>query len=499
MNTADNTYKSSPKRFRMPVCDKVINTEISNDYTLPDYLPEIRRILRVCVSPMPPAKYISGSSAEFSGAIDYTLLYVGADGAIHSAPLTAEYNFNAPLDLTSDFDLGEGVISVCRINEETLTTRVSAPRKLTIKCRLSAQVKASCMMVFEEKIFGEVNENSIEELREERISVYPASLTGETLELTASFPLTDESTRVADVSASAVIQNATAKDGYIDYSGELLLTLLVCKEDTVGDTEKLQKKLPFSDRISADEISAEDTASMCIYVNDISVNIEESKILCTVNILPELTLYKASPINYTRDLFSTEKYCEGEYTSYPIPTLLSATVGNFSQSERIPLAETPIAHGSSVLEVKCKPYVEKAERDKTKHMLSGTCKYSLLLECDGDFSTYELAVPFRYECDGPDADVKEYDTDIFALSTNSRIDGANLCIDTELSVTTRFLGEEEITTLSAARFGEDIPRTSGEMIICYPAPDDTVWSVAKKYSVPVSKISSMANYILINA
>ena len=499
MNTADKTYKSSPKRFRMPVCDKVISTEISNDYTLPDYLPEIRRILRVSASPMPPAKYISGSSAEFSGSIDYSLLYVGADGAMHSAPLAAEYSFNAPLELTSDFDLGEGVITVCKINEDSLTTRVSAPRKLNIKCRLSARVKASCMMVAEEKILGEVNEDSIEELCEERLSVFPASLTGDILELSASFPTSNESTRVADASASAVLHSISAKDGYADYSGELLLTLLVCNEENVGGVEKLQKKLPFSDRVSADEISAQEVASMCIYISDINVNIEDSKILCSVNLLPEVTLYKPSQINYTRDLFSTEKRCEGEYTSYPIPTLLSNAAGNFSQSERIPLAETPIPHGSSVLDIKCKPYIEKAERDRSKHIISGNCKYSLLLECDGDLSTYELALPFRYECDGPDSDVKEYDTDVCPLSTLSRIDGGNLCIDTELSVSTRFLGEEEMTAISTARFGEDISRASGEIIICYPAPDDTVWSIAKKYAVPVGKISSMANYILINA
>ena len=56
-----------------------------------------------------------------------------------------------------------------------------------------------------------------------------------------------------------------------------------------------------------------------------------------------------------------------------------------------------------------------------------------------------------------------------------------------------------MTAISTARFGEDISRASGEIIICYPAPDDTVWSIAKKYAVPVGKISSMANYILINA
>ena len=125
----------------MPICDKSINTEISNDYTLPDYLPEIRRILRVGVSPMPPAKYISGNSAEFNGGVDYDLLYVGSDGAIHSAPLNAEYAFSVPLEISSDFDLNEGVLSLCKLSECGVTSRVSSPRRLNIKCRLCANIK----------------------------------------------------------------------------------------------------------------------------------------------------------------------------------------------------------------------------------------------------------------------------------------------------------------------------------------------------------------------
>ena len=101
MNSNDAIYGALPKRLQMPLCDRVITAERSNDYTLPDYLPEIRRIIRTDASILPPAKYISGSNAEFNGNIDYNIVYVGADGALYSAPLSAEYSFNAPLDISS--------------------------------------------------------------------------------------------------------------------------------------------------------------------------------------------------------------------------------------------------------------------------------------------------------------------------------------------------------------------------------------------------------------
>ena len=123
----------------------------------------------------------------------------------------------------------------------------------------------------------------------------------------------------------------------------------------------------------------------------------------------------------------------------------------------------------------------------------------MLLETNGEFSSYELSLPFKYECGGTDERVAEYVTDLQVISTLGRIDGGNLCIDTELAVGMLFMGQNEIISVSDATFGDEIERASGEIIICYPAPDDTVWSVAKKYAVPVRKISSMANYVLINA
>ena len=142
MNSTDAMYGTSPKRLQMPLCDKTISAELSSDYTLPDYQPEIRRILKVIPSILPPAKYIGGNNVELNGTIDYNMLYVGADGGIYSAPLSAEYALSAPLEITSDFDINEGVTVLCDISDENITARVSAPRRVGIKCRISARVRA---------------------------------------------------------------------------------------------------------------------------------------------------------------------------------------------------------------------------------------------------------------------------------------------------------------------------------------------------------------------
>ena len=53
----ENGMEMHPK-LTLTLCDKTLRSEVSEDYTLPDYQPEIRRILHVIPTVLPPAKYV---------------------------------------------------------------------------------------------------------------------------------------------------------------------------------------------------------------------------------------------------------------------------------------------------------------------------------------------------------------------------------------------------------------------------------------------------------
>ena len=505
MNTADTTYGATPKRFQMPLCDRTVTTELSNDYTLPDYQPEIRRILRVGTTVIPPAKYIGGSNAEFNGNIDYNLLYVGADGALYSAPLSAEYAFSAPLELSNEFDLNEGVIVLCDSMDESVTVRVSAPRKLSIKCRLVSRVRAYGMMLSEERCVGECNPMSIERFMGEcQVNKTLAAL-GETIECSDEIALSDDELRVISATADANISELSPSEGYLNCRGEATLKMIICRDNDPSTAETMIKKFPFSEQLEFDDLTPDAACRGTAYVSDISISVEDGRILCNLSIIPELTAHIQRPMSYTRDLYSTEKHCESAYREYILPRVCCISGANFSQSERIPLSDTTIKQGSRIVDLWCKPYAEKAELERNKYCISGQCKYTFLLENEGDYSTAELMIPLRYEFEGSASVPESFMADIGVISCRARIDGGNVGIDTELSVCADIYGSERITALSDVRFGDNVERGDGDIVICFPSPDDTAWSVSKKYFVPVSKISgvsspddSLSGYVVIN-
>lgn len=498
MNSTDAMYGTSPKRLQMPLCDKVISAELSNDYTLPDYQPEIRRILKVMPSILPPAKYIGGNNIELNGTIDYNILYVGADGGIYSTPLSAEYALTAPLEITSDFDLNEGVTVLCDMRDENITARVSAPRKIGIKCRILARIRAYGMMIVEERCVGEIDPMSIERLMGDTVTTRTLSAIGDIIELCEEIPTSTTDIRVVSASANANIPDVTLSNGYADCRGELILKLIISKEGVAGDVETLTRSVAFEHRLESDDISADGFCKASADINDISVSVEDGRIVCSVSLIPQISAYNSTPMSYTKDIYSTDCYSETAYRDYTLPCVCGVTRGNFSQSERRPISETSLDHSARIIDIWCRPSAEKFEFEKNKCIISGQCKYTLLVESNGEFSTSELTLPFRYEGDKATSDTNSLSSEVGVLSCRARIDGGSLCIDTELYMCIEHLCETSISTLSEVRFGESVKRSDGDVIVYFPSQDDTPWSVAKKYFVPASKISAMANYIVVN-
>lgn len=72
-----------------PLLDRTTTAEVASDFSLPDYLPEIKRLLRVTATVLPESRYLGASSGEFSGAVEYLVCYSGGDGGLWVDPPAA--------------------------------------------------------------------------------------------------------------------------------------------------------------------------------------------------------------------------------------------------------------------------------------------------------------------------------------------------------------------------------------------------------------------------
>ena len=134
-NMSDNNKRFS---YTSRLFDRAQTCELSDDFTLPDYMPAVGRVLSCTATAAQPTLYLSAGGVECSGGVRYSLLYESADdGSLFCAELPAEYD----VMLTPERDvrassLGSDVSGICDAVLENTTARVTAPRRLTVKSRL---------------------------------------------------------------------------------------------------------------------------------------------------------------------------------------------------------------------------------------------------------------------------------------------------------------------------------------------------------------------------
>ncbi len=487
----DNNYKRNKRegvRVQEAIADRQILTELSCDFSLPDYQPEVKRLLRVRATATPPDKYIGAGSAELSGRVDYTILYAGSDGALYCATHAEDYSFSCPLEMTSDFELNEGLICDVDTIPESAVGRVAAPRKLSLKCRLRSHVCILGTRLIEESVTGESVEG-IQRLYGNSECAVRFVGVGSPMQLGDEILYEGSSLRVICADGRVFVSEAIAGSGVVNCRGEVCLKLLCVHEGTDEGPAVQWRRIPFSQSVPTDgaEVNCEATATgVCSALN---ITVEEGRMLCEVSVILRTRAQRNQSISFTRDIYSTEAECESKYLSVKLPQALKCMSGNFSLNQTLTLEEAGIRSGMNVIDLNLIPSVSELTAEKGKCCLSGRCRAQVVLSDGEECAAQEFELPMRYACDGADSEVTDYHANVEVISCRARVDGERIAVDAELSVALTIRGEREVRMLSEVCFGEPVKRACAGYTVCYPSREDTLWSIAKRYHRAVASVS----------
>ncbi len=504
------------QEIQMPICERTLNTDVAGDFTLPDYQPEIKRLLRINTSLTPPERYVSGDELILEGTLDYFVLYMGNDNGLYCAPLSTDYRMTLSLseerEKEKDHRRPSGAPSpldgtplcACDITAETSGGRVTAPRRLNIKSRLKANVKAlgSCAISAEgasdtpstaEQLMGTVQTSEFLQIIGEPLSLQDDMILS---------PAEGAELRVICAEGVVMVQEAIAAQGLVTCHGEVMLKLTLCPaEDEEGTTATpviSTRKLPFSQAIPLEGLTPECTCCAHGVCHEMSVEVEEGHLHADLGILLEVLALKDVSSSYTKDLYSTRKETVASYGNYPLRRGVGCFNGNFTLSDSLSLSDTGIHPAARVIDVTATAYPEALTADpaKSKCTLTGHCRVQLLLFRDGEYSSTTLELPFRYEKEGlsrlSQEDIRDlsFDGCVHAMNCRARMDGERIGIDAELAVALRITAGKSVTALTSVKYGDEVTRHQGEYVICFPSAEDSLWSVAKRYHAPLAALGA---------
>ena len=508
---------------QIPLPVRNLTTEVAGDFTLPDYQPEIKRLLRIGVNLLPPNRLSEGGTSEITGMMDYFVLYVGQDDGVYCAPLSTEYRLSEEINRDTAGIPGlirEPMTCVCDLSYEVPVGRVTAPRRLHIRCRVKARVETygECPLRAEGSEEDPTAEILTSTARVGRLYREP----GEPLALQDDVILApaDGEMRVVCAEGQVMMTEATAVSGEVHCRGEVTVKLTLCpaekgfpfgdegKESSVApELTVLHRKIPFTHSAQMEGVTPDCTAMACGYCTEISVLMEEGHLHVDLGVICEVRAHRNETVSYVKDLYSTRHKGECRYAAYPTQRALRALNGNFTLSDSLPLSETGIDPAARVVDVSATAIPEElvADPGRLRSVLTGKCLCHLLLLRDGEYAAADMELPFRYEFDdqnllrtdtvdkGESASSTHFDGCVTVVNCRARMDGERVGIDAELAVAIRSHSPAPFSALTEFTPGGEISRRRGEYVVCFPAPTDTVWSVAKRYHAPMAALTAANN------
>ncbi len=467
------------------VCDKTAGSEVSLEYVLPDYEEEIKKLLKVKVRLLPPASYVGGGDASFSGTVCFDLLYSSPEGKLCATTVQENYELSAPILKDADIDLSDGIFGCCDVWPESTVSRVLAPRKVSLKCRLRAMVRAYGKRTLSERMTGEFSPEGIERLAGMASCATFAMGEGEfDVDGETEVPMKGEWS-VIGCGGEVRMTEVQCGEGEVLCRGELFVSVLVTGED--GKPHAVQTRIPFSERIEGDGF----TGGMGCHVwgapSDLSAEAADGKMSIRGSVRLSVTGQGNGEIPYTKDLYSSARVTQNQYQKIAFPHAAVSRHGNFTQSLYEAASDYGLPKDAEIIDLWAAASVSDCLCDRGKWALVGETCMTLLMTSEGEYKCVDIPVPFRYEFEGECGTPESFFARVSMTGGRARVEGDRLAIECEMGVSVRVCTAMDITALCEAEFGERVEEDD-ECVVCFPSKGDSLWEIAKRYHVPMAAL-----------
>ena len=465
-----------------------ITHDCGGEFTLPDYVPAIGRMLSAECEPAPEGVYLKeaegrGVEAELGGLAVFRILYIPEEGgSVHGVSVPCDYDTNVMIGAVSS-----PVICRASTSPENVFCRVTAPRKVQLRCRLGSRITVLSASD------ADTGNEFPSDMEVKRGGVEAMALScGASRDLLCSSELgglPEDSTPVLCRASVNVTECRAVSVGEYRCRGEITVETTYVRGDDVGtlrDRIGFDETVPLDGDIPDETVPVRATGS----VTSTELHTDDSGSRAEVVYALEIEAVTPHTADVVYDAYSVSSPVAAEYDDmeYLSPTV--CMTGNVSVNERIPKNAS-----GRVCSVSARADLTGAAADHGKVRVTGELHGSALIIADGEYDVIPWSVPWSYEI--PAASVEE-DAAIAVWGTatvtsiSARADG-ELAVDAELSVSATAAAVKRERVLSSAKpSGDAYPARTG-FTVYYPSKAETVWDIAKHFHVPTSAVSAEGN------
>ena len=479
------------------VYDGIQEQPVELDYILPDYYPDIFRLVRCEVKPVITGWTVSGDKLSYELRCDISILYCGeGDSVLRS--VTQTQSFQKTVELGSECASPE-----VRLTPKTDHINFRAVNKRRLDLRGAVSVKTSVTCQSQQEVISDVSGMNMQ-LRRVPMRFAAKKLTAdkqlrvsEETELSAARPSV-----INIISSRCAVKDCEQKliSGKLLAKGELKVDVLYsCEKDGSGSVEPMSFTLPYSQIIDIDGI---DESFVCRITPEIITcevtaaagkTGENRALRCEAELRLMCRAVKNTEVMIGTDAYSTVYPCSVELTGMHAEQLPAEYSEGFRHTAKL-------AEGDSVPEtiysVWCTPknINTRTGDDGKSVVISGMLTYSMTVrDSAGMISMPDKDEAFEETIDiGDDISGASVSTEISTKEVSYNISSEGvLTAKADISADISVSGSASLKAVTAVSVDDTTRKErDGDYAIklYFGVPGEDVWDIAKRYSTSVSAI-----------
>lgn len=476
--------------------------ESSFEYSLADYMGDVKKILTVSAAPIPSGKFVGDGDAEFSGIVSYDILYSDTEGKLTRISASSDYDVSVPIESEGYKD------SQIETRAVGVAVRLTGPRKLIAKATLSNNVRASYEdtlevsgSAFSGGLTPETAKNTV--LVED--SIFTSSAEREYAEEAERLPgISADDIEIIATSGAVRILEATAIEGGVLVKGEIIITSIVRTENQPPFA--IKKTVPFEETVSAEGATADMQvmADGCLTSVTSGVSDDAEGASVTVNAICELkaTLAYNHTLEIMTDAYLKNRDTESKYEDFEYAELIAAASCEETFSASVSRSDIGCEEIRDILALSCEVRSFEKSLDSRGFNLSGEAALSgIACEVIGEGETgylpLKFTVPFNVRVDTKRQIPEGSSIECFLSCPNTErvIEGERLSVKNTLKISYRISKPSTLRRITACNAVGDreYHDTPSVITVYYPEPSESLFDIAKAHHTTVSKLAADNN------
>lgn len=467
--------------------------EVSEEFVLPDYIPEIRKLLACKASVLPESRFVSDETVLTSGSVTYLVIYTDDEGKLRATPLSSSYEVELGVSKSPKNVFVDTTV-------DSVLPRVNAPRRLSIKSRL----KSRAMCIESQEIQENISpKSSADEMFLER------KLTAlDTFEISTA---TLDNIKISDeldmqgikeakplwCDASAQIKEYKVRARGISVRGDVSVK---CVCQTENGVVTLTRTLPLAEELECEGASPTDMARINARCVSLSISSEQNLDTCQLffDLCLELEAETArkKQVQATLDCYSTKYETSTSYKELEGFEVAKMASLSFTCTDGIKRKSN---EAKDIVDQIIHPVLEKTEIKGSRLIMLGKLLASIIGKTEQnengevEYLCDSYEIPFKYELElGKNVDSYIPRISLECGLASARYEGDKLYISCELYPVMTIFEKYKARVLDSATINKDkeIDRDKSCVCVYFPKDGDTLWEIAKRYHTTENKIAS---------